>query len=125
MSMQGRSTDIAVENSTETYRKLTTLHFRIPPVTAGVDNDPHQLSDLLDCQEYATPGNRIKFLRTLIIQCIPYVIFTFIHSVRIDNSTFERVDEFKYLGTTLTNQNSIQEEIKSRLRYLSLLLISS
>ena len=39
-----------------------------------------------------------------------------IHSVRIDNSTFERVDEFKYLGTSLTNQNSIAEEIKSRLR---------
>ena len=30
-----------------------------------------------------------------------------IHSVRFDNSTFERVDEFKYLGTNLTNQNSI------------------
>jgi len=39
-----------------------------------------------------------------------------IHSVRIDNSAFERVEEFKYLGTTLTNQNSIVEEIKSRLR---------
>ena len=39
-----------------------------------------------------------------------------IHSVRIDNSTFERVEEFKYLGTTLTNQNSIAEEIESRLR---------
>ena len=39
-----------------------------------------------------------------------------IHSVRIDNSTFERMEEFKYLGTTLTNQNSIPEEIKSRLR---------
>jgi len=39
-----------------------------------------------------------------------------IHSVRIGDSTFERVEEFKYLGTTLTNQNSIAEEIKSRLR---------
>ena len=36
--------------------------------------------------------------------------------MRIDNSTFERAEEFKYLGTTLTNQNSIAEEIKSRLR---------
>jgi len=26
------------------------------------------------------------------------------------------VEEFKYLGTTLTNKNSIAEEIKSRLR---------
>ena len=39
-----------------------------------------------------------------------------IHSVRMDNSTFKRVEEFKCLGTTLTNQNAIQEEIKSRLR---------
>ena len=37
-------------------------------------------------------------------------------SVRIDNSTFERVEEFKYLGTKLTNPNSIAEKIKSRLR---------
>ena len=36
-----------------------------------------------------------------------------IHS---DNSTFERVEEFKYLETALTNQNSNAEEIKSRLR---------
>ena len=39
-----------------------------------------------------------------------------IHSVRIDNRTYERVEEFKYLETALTNQNSIAEEIKSRLR---------
>jgi len=38
-----------------------------------------------------------------------------IQSVRIDNSAFERVEGFKYLGTTLTNQNFIAEEIKSRL----------
>jgi predicted transcriptional regulator len=38
------------------------------------------------------------------------------HSVKIDNSSIERVEEFKYLGTKLTNQNSIQEEIKSTLK---------
>ena len=27
------------------------------------------------------------------------------YSIKIDNSSFERVEEFKYLGTTLTNQN--------------------
>jgi len=32
-----------------------------------------------------------------------------IHSMKIDNSSVERVEEFEYLGTTLTNQNSIQE----------------
>jgi len=36
------------------------------------------------------------------------------HIVKIDSSSFESVEEFKYLGTTLMNQNSIQEEIKSR-----------
>jgi len=39
-----------------------------------------------------------------------------IHSVKIYNNTFERVEEFKYLGITVTNQNSIAEEIKSRLK---------
>ena len=38
-----------------------------------------------------------------------------IHSMKIDNSSIERVEDFKYLGTALTNQNPIQEEIKSRL----------
>ena len=38
------------------------------------------------------------------------------HSVKIDSSSIERVEEFKYLGRTLTDQNSIQEEIKRRLK---------
>jgi hypothetical protein len=38
------------------------------------------------------------------------------HSMKIDNSSFEMVDEFKYLETTLTNQNSIQQEIKGRVK---------
>ena len=36
--------------------------------------------------------------------------------MKTDNSTFERVEDFKYLGPTFTNQNSIQEEIESRLK---------
>jgi hypothetical protein len=38
------------------------------------------------------------------------------HNIKLDNKAFERVEQFKYLGTTLTNRNSIQEEIKSRLK---------
>ena len=38
------------------------------------------------------------------------------HNMKIDNRSVERVEEFKYLGTNLTYQNSIQEEIKSRLK---------
>jgi len=38
------------------------------------------------------------------------------HSIKINISSFERVEEFKYLGTILTDQNSIQGEIKSRLK---------
>ena len=38
------------------------------------------------------------------------------HSMKIDNNSFERVEEFRYLGKTLTNKNSIEEEIKIRLK---------
>jgi len=38
------------------------------------------------------------------------------HSTKTDDSSFERAEEFKYLGTTLTDKHSIQEEIKSRLK---------
>ena len=37
------------------------------------------------------------------------------HNIKSDTEFFERVEHFKYLETNLTNQNSIQEDIKSRL----------
>jgi len=45
-------------------------------------------------------------------------------NIKADNSSFLRVEQVKYLGTTLTNQNSIRGVMKGRLSgnacYLSL-----
>jgi hypothetical protein len=38
-----------------------------------------------------------------------------IRDIKIANRSFENVSQFKYLGSTVTNQNLIQEEIKRRL----------
>jgi hypothetical protein len=37
------------------------------------------------------------------------------HNVKIANRSFENAAQFKYLGTTVTDQNLLQEEIKRRL----------
>ncbi|PNF25192.1 hypothetical protein B7P43_G17903 [Cryptotermes secundus] len=37
------------------------------------------------------------------------------HDIKIGNKCFENVAQFRYLGTSITNQNLIQEEIKRRL----------
>jgi hypothetical protein len=35
-------------------------------------------------------------------------------NIRIANESFENVEKFRYMGTTLTNQNDIPDELKSR-----------
>jgi hypothetical protein len=49
----------------------------------------------------------------MIMSCHPNVEQN--QNVRIANESFENVEKFRYLGTTLTNNNGIHDEIKSRL----------
>jgi hypothetical protein len=39
-----------------------------------------------------------------------------IHSIKIDDSSFERVEEFRYMEITISNRNSIPEEIKEQIK---------
>ena len=46
------------------------------------------------------------------------------HSLGIDDKSFERVEEFQYLGTFITKQNSIQEDITYKAKSRKCLLFS-
>ena len=46
---------------------------------------------------------------------IPGALYANAH-INVGSNSYEKVKTFKYLGSLLTNQNSIQEEIKFRLR---------
>ena len=35
------------------------------------------------------------------------------HNIQIDNSSFEKMEEFKYFGTNVSNENSIEDEIRA------------
>jgi hypothetical protein len=39
------------------------------------------------------------------------------HNIKIGNRSFENVAKFKYLGMTITNEDFVVDDIKSRLNY--------
>jgi hypothetical protein len=41
------------------------------------------------------------------------------HDIKMANRCFENVAQFRYLGTTITNQNLFQEKIKRRLNSIN------
>jgi hypothetical protein len=43
------------------------------------------------------------------------------HNIKKGNNPFEMVEQFRYLGTNLTNQNSIYDEVTCRLSVKNLL----
>jgi hypothetical protein len=44
------------------------------------------------------------------------------HNVKITNKLFETAEKFRCLGTTVTNQNYIYEEIKKKIKFGECLL---
>jgi hypothetical protein len=46
------------------------------------------------------------------------------HNLGIDDKSLERVEQFQYLGTSITNKNSTQKEITSKVKPGKCLLFS-
>jgi hypothetical protein len=59
-------------------------------------------------------GPQRKFAYMLILSCLKHEVLGNAgqrYDIKIANRCFENVAKFRYLGTTITNQNLIQEEI--------------
>jgi len=67
-------------------------------------------------------GNYVIMLHGVNKMCKRFVNVPFmckcvnVNFMKTDNRSFEMVEQSKYMGTALTNRNSIQEEIKNRLK---------
>jgi hypothetical protein len=97
-------------NKTEDTNKLTLLAFKIIAI-------PHntRLVTFIKLLETVSKG---FFMNRSQNSCHTFVDWNAGRGegVKIDNRSIERVEEFKYLGATLTDQNFMQEEINSRLK---------
>jgi len=78
--------------------------------------DTSESTKLCERQDVAYVYIYVYSLSTLEPSNTEYYSITGHPNFILHNSSFERVEQFKYFGKTLMNQNSILEEIKRRLR---------
>jgi hypothetical protein len=71
------------------------------------------IESLLEASRYIGLEINAKKTKYMIMSCHPNSGQN--QTIRIANESFENVATFKYLGTVLTNQNDIHDEITSRL----------
>jgi hypothetical protein len=68
---------------------------------------------LLEANRDIGPEINAEKTKYMIVSCHPNSGKNW--NVRIANESFEKVAKFKYFGATLTDQNDVNDEIKSRL----------
>jgi len=61
-------------------------------------------------------GVEVNVEKTKCIFCFVNRIRGKSHKIKMGNYSLERVGDFKYLGTNLTKQNCIREEIEGRMK---------
>jgi hypothetical protein len=82
-------------------------------VVENIDTMTKNTEALLDASEEVGLEENPEKTKYMLMSCSQKVGLK--HSIKIANRSFEDVAKFKYLGTTLTEQNWMHEEIKSRL----------
>jgi hypothetical protein len=85
-------------------------------VVENIDNIQNSTEALLDTSKEVGLGVNPVKTQYMLMSCHQKARK---NSIRISNRSFEDLAEFKYLGTTLADQNCMQEKIKSRLNLLS------